>query len=1225
MKVLTHPAQNKGFALIVTLSLMILLTVIAVGLLSLSSVSLRATGQGDAMATAKANARLALMLALGDLQKTLGPDRAITATSEILGTATAGPAKPNLTGVWKSWDNFDPASSSLPDYLAQKKDKTEDANGRFSRWLVSSTDPAGPTTRNFATASWTGNTVELVGNGSLGTAAAASAKVTAGLVPVSKGGRIQGSYAWHVADESVKARINSYRDPGQNATLAQKRALLAGHRPDPSVITGADNTSLSFLPTDTDADKFAVAREKSGKLLDLNQVELLDLARGRTKQFRNDVTPYSLGVMTDVRNGGLKQDLSSIFEMSTASSVSLPLAFTGTAANPKKLYQSILGSSSAPSDPAWISLAGYYNTFRNIINSETAPQFSQAPREDIPVASNIPAGYYPGPVIAKVETLFTYVTRDAHGNWITDLKSTDPNLKYMGHIMFTPLVTLHNPYNVSISFNQLEVVFRNLPVAFQVFVNSKKQNSALVPICEMFVDVDKRGEKSFALNIGNWASPTAGAPASDIVMEPGRTLICGPYLATGTSFSNGGGVFFDYQNRLTGVQAGVGNTDSVPVITPVKATPGFKGRCIGYDLDWIAPKDILQDNVISTDGVWPVLGLRPSDTVMIKSAVLRPTRGPNTKFEIAVKITSKGVKKQYGGLQFYYKDSATLTNMAPPPITSATWSAEETHVPNGEPIINHGNSKTFAIFSAYARTANGGVYETGKRDQPAGSQNALLDGRLAGKPHLFHNPSSTSVMMNFSITQPGVQPYEFNYQPLPGNVDNILSIDPDARTQMLSGNTAARGVKAGSYIELPTGPMQTIADFRRSNALASTFLPSFSQPVANSLLHPLMSPDRVKESNPTISSSSLLDHSVLANHALYDRFYFSTFATNGPTTPDSVFNRFMEGEAPLLSQSFEPFLPQGKTIAAAKAELFSGDKPNSDAYKIASEYQMIRGPFNVNSTSVQAWKAILASTNKASVPILWARNQVLGVKTSVGAPILSMSLPNGGAIGSPANAGEIDDQKTNDWNGYRELNDAQLNTLATQIVNQVRLRGPFLNMSEFVNRQVGPLSPLSLTGALEKAIIDAGINDNFMGYDTMMPYVTKLQEGNFTDPLTSALYNYKTLAATVGNPAAGAPGWVSQGDLLRILEPAATVRSDTFVIRVCGQAQDSVGKVTARAYAEAVVQRTPEYVDPRDRPSLNAYDLTFPTAVASTATATNKLFGRRMNVVSFRWLSSSEI
>ena len=85
------------------------------------------------------------------------------------------------------------------------------------------------------------------------------------------------------------------------------------------------------------------------------------------------------------------------------------------------------------------------------------------------------------------------------------------------------------------------------------------------------------------------------------------------------------------------------------------------------------------------------------------------------------------------------------------------------------------------------------------------------------------------------------------------------------------------------------------------------------------------------------------------------------------------------------------------------------------------------------------------------------------------------------------------------------------------------------------------------------------------------------------------LYNYKTPEATIGNPAAGAPGWVNQGDLLRILEPDATVRGDTFVIRAYGEAQDAGGNITARAYAEAVVQRVPEYVDPVDRPSLNAY------------------------------------
>ena len=57
---------------------MILLTIIAVGLLSLSAVSLRSSSQSTAYAEARANARLALMIAIGELQRQTGLDTRVT-------------------------------------------------------------------------------------------------------------------------------------------------------------------------------------------------------------------------------------------------------------------------------------------------------------------------------------------------------------------------------------------------------------------------------------------------------------------------------------------------------------------------------------------------------------------------------------------------------------------------------------------------------------------------------------------------------------------------------------------------------------------------------------------------------------------------------------------------------------------------------------------------------------------------------------------------------------------------------------------------------------------------------------------------------------------------------------------------------------------------------------------------------------------------------------------
>lgn len=239
---------------------------------------------------------------------------------------------------------------------------------------------------------------------------------------------------------------------------------------------------------------------------------------------------------------------------------------------------------------------------------------------------------------------------------------------------------------------------------------------------------------------------------------------------------------------------------------------------------------------------------------------------------------------------------------------------------------------------------------------------------------------------------------------------------------------------------------------------------------------------------------------------------------------------------------------------------------------------------------------------------LWARSGQLETVKSQGTPILSMSLPNGSVKGNDAPS-KIDDAKTNEWNGYRELDDSELTLLAERIVEEVRTRGPFLSMSDFVNRRIGPNSDLTLRGALESAIDKSGINEKAFQNQVAVA------ASHLSD---TSVYPYKTIETSTGNPAAGAPGWITQGDLMRILEPAATVRSDTFVVRVCGEAKDALGNVTARAYAEAIVQRIPEYVDPVDRPSVNAY-------TDAAAAAVNKKFGRRMSVVSFRWMSSSEV
>ena len=217
-------SQNQkplGFALVVTLSLMVLLTVIAVGLLTLSAVSLRRGSLASASAEAQANARLAMMLALGELQKEMGPDMRVSVEAAMFDSnkdseTIDGVDQPHWLASYESWGSWLNAPYENPfsgDTLTIQDTYTPKREKMFRRWLLSlpegmSENDSAPVNLN----NWDdSNSVILVGEGSLGdTADTSPEKVTrAYLNRIGDTGRS----AWWIGPENHKAVINRAKQP----------------------------------------------------------------------------------------------------------------------------------------------------------------------------------------------------------------------------------------------------------------------------------------------------------------------------------------------------------------------------------------------------------------------------------------------------------------------------------------------------------------------------------------------------------------------------------------------------------------------------------------------------------------------------------------------------------------------------------------------------------------------------------------------------------------------------------------------------------------------------------------------------------------------------------------------------------------------------------------------------------------------------------------------------
>jgi hypothetical protein len=365
------------------------------------------------------------------------------------------------------------------------------------------------------------------------------------------------------------------------------------------------------------------------------------------------------------------------------------------------------------------------------------------------------------------------------------------------------------------------------------------------------------------------------------------------------------------------------------------------------------------------------------------------------------------------------------------------------------------------------------------------------------------------------------------------------------------------------------------------------------------------------------------DHVLLLNDALWDDYFVSSLADQtrpGASVSASLaenLQKLADGEE-LANSRYMPYFG-GSTPAAIKADLQA-----TDGYLKAASHLMVDGMFNVNSTSVDAWHALFAGIRERQV-----------VYRDKDGALKPVAIPSGKRIAISRFNTETTDQEGNDpefgvtrddgmqaWSGVRFLSDAQLRKLAEECVKQVKRRGPFLNFSEFINRRLSD-DDLGTMGALQSAIDyddsspqSGSINYDFKSNSDFMLKASDLGTNSFSTP-----------EAAVGSRFAGIPGYVIQSDLLKPIANTLSVRDDTFRIRAYGDSVDKNGKVLARAWCEAIVQRMPEYSDESNAPEIPARLMSEQGVFTDNGEMTdvNRRFGRKFRIESFRWLSGSEI
>ncbi|MBK1834540.1 hypothetical protein [Roseibacillus ishigakijimensis] len=1160
MKTSTFPRtahqNDPGFSLIVTVTMMVLLSLIAVGILSLSSTVLRSSNSEQARLEAQANARLALQLALGQLQEAAGPDQRITAPANLL---NAGESQV-VTGVWESLA-LDPNGGQDLDGSKRSPQSSATADGEFITWLNSDSFGREPNPEEVLDRSNQSTPLFQLPTGE------SSDQVTARVISLNQG---RGGVAWTTVDESVKARFD----------LPEEEQLAVNNTSESEVGRDRLRNPARQSPETLEAIAHAPSVAEAAKLASFGQGALLS---GNSESFAehfNDLTPWSLGVLSNPVEGGLKKDLTVAFESETD-----PLE--------GKFAYSQDEQALAPAEPYMSTLREYYRLYKEHGSSHSellasVPddynpfEIDRRTREQTP-APVAPEGNLLLPVVSRVNVVFSLVGHEAHGNWLKTIPEShnDARRTQMVYMIYTPVVTLHNPYTKPITVNELTLSFKDLPLAFRMFRNGQPQVNEPALLSKMHIDTEHTAnfEDTFECTLAASANASQGGA---ITLAPGEARVFGLNHRPGTTWSS-----------ITNYYAAGSSNLTNSIVT----RPGYNSGNSGFVVDWLNP----DTSGRTSDAKTGVFGVRTTDSinVEIRPKVPLDSRGrPHESFtiDIAAKIGNSRRAEPIGAYRYTYGTEQRLIEafeegehpvigkFSFPYLREKDWRYNELSQPNlhTTPIESWTAPKQFAVFTMATRTAHDSLYAT----------------RPGRDTNFAHNVLDMDITKN----HPAKMPMEVSFLPVigsPGSSNNPATINvwskDDPRTFFFSGWTSDLGFPNYPSIEIPRTPPTNLTQFRNANLASSGHFPMTAKTIGESFAHPLIPANRAIDRGSDFDYNTL-DHSWLANNTFYDNFFLSGLRD------EKEFSDFLSGEKVPFNSRSQQHLPVGQSEDSA-VELYRAP----EGWTTSAAFQMIKAPFNVNSTSVQAWKAVLASGGESEVPVIDPTNMEEELFEAF-APFPRLLDGPSGPV--DPKAGFLGSQER--WTGFRHLDPDELERLAEAIVEVVRERGPFTSLSEFVNRRLdNGSSPLSRQGALQQAIEQAGLNDGIFAEREVS--LTEAQD-----------YEYANPEAALGDVESAAAVYLTQGDLLDRLANSLTVRGDTFVIRAYGDAKNKAGQILASATCEAVVQRLPDYLAPESHLGAKPAE-TARSDEHALEHEVNERFGRRFVVRSFRWLSQEEV